>query len=100
MEGLDSRAPLIAMVACFVLAALVLRRIQVKASDTALPQEISRGAEFVMLSMYFVGTVVVAVLAASVLPEWTARIVTELWMWLYVYPIVSLTKAVLRVHKP
>ena len=100
MEGPDSRAPLIAMIACFVLAALVLRRIQVKASDTALPQEISSAAEVVMLSMYFAGTVVVAVLAASVLPEWASRIVTELWMWLYVYPILAMTKAVLRVHKP
>jgi hypothetical protein len=53
-----------------------------------------------MLSMYFAGTVVVAVVASEVLPQWATLPVVELWMWLYVYPVIALTKAILRVHKP
>jgi hypothetical protein len=100
MKEADYTSALIAMTACFALASVALRRIQLKASDTELPQEISAAAEFSMLSLYFVGVVVVAVLTSEVLPQWVVRPTIELWMWLYVYPVVAMTKAVLRVHKP
>ena len=100
MEGADYSSALIAMTACFALASVALRRIQLKASDTELPHEISSAAEVSMLALYFVGVVVVALLASEVLPEWAVHPAIELWMWLYVYPVVAMTKAVLRVHKP
>lgn len=100
MQQADYSSALIAMTACFVLASLTLRRIQAKASDTELPQEISHAAEVSMLSMYFFGTVVVLVLASDVLPQWAVQPAIELWLWIYVYPVVAMTKAVLRVHKP
>jgi hypothetical protein len=100
MKEADYTSALIAMTSCFVIASLVLRRVQAKAKDTELTQMIDSAAEVVMLSMYFAGTVVVAVVASEVLPQWATLPVVELWMWLYVYPVIALTKAILRVHKP